>query len=226
MGTSKGYIAPTKVQWTNTKRAVTRMMNGSIDSGIGDVINSLGKALEIDHKDNSAIVNVSKLLLGFPYLANHSGINNALIEYKRSDLIGKSSKEIWDELLKEYTSNVNTFEDSIASDALTSAIRNLKIDDVDVLLKTDSVILLKELLSCYIYLSFECRYSEKIGKKKSPAETKRILEEIEKYIKSLVYDKLNLDDLLKIDFTDFDNCTYIDETLSKTYKIMQEVYGG
>ena len=59
-------------------------------------------------------------------------------------------------------------------------------------------VLLKEMLIEYIKFSFAFRYEEKILMKKAPAETKELIQKMNKYISDELHNKLCLDDLKKI----------------------------
>ena len=47
MGTSKGYIPPTRIQWTNAKRAVTKMLNDRDASSTAKATSRFATAMSI-----------------------------------------------------------------------------------------------------------------------------------------------------------------------------------
>ena len=48
MGTSKGYISPTRVQWKNAKRAVNDMIKNSSSSTISKAASRFATAMKSD----------------------------------------------------------------------------------------------------------------------------------------------------------------------------------
>lgn len=74
------------------------------------------------------------------------GLEHSLVNFGRSDLIGKSSDEILQELLYQFTNDSASIEDSLAADSLSQALENLQIDSVEQLGSVDLDILLKEMV--------------------------------------------------------------------------------
>ena len=117
MGTSKGYIAPTRIEWSNSKKAVTQMLhNRNIDS-FTKVASKFATAMKTDTNNKSIFSKAASGILGFSKNISDYGLNYALNQINRSDLIGKSSSEIWNELFNEYTNNSSTAEEALAADA-------------------------------------------------------------------------------------------------------------
>lgn len=224
MGTSKGYIAPTRIEWSNSKRAVTQMLrDGSTDS-VTKAASKFATAMKTDTVDGNVFSKAVSGILGLSRNISDHGLNHALNQINRPDLIGKSSSEIWSELFDEYTNNSATVEDSLAADALSKSLSNLDIEDPEQLGDISQEFLLKELLSNFISINFDFRYAEKIAKGRTPAEAHRIMKEMQDYIRSVTYEKLNLDDIGTVDFTKLSSSQYIDKALKKAYSTFEDLY--
>ena len=224
MGTSKGYIPPTRIQWTNAKRAVTQMLNNRDASSIARAASRFSTAMKADSVPNGSFSKAATGMLGLSRAISGSGTMNALNLIGRQDLIGKSSEEIWNELLHEYTNNGSTSEDALAADALSKTLENLQIEDLDQLGNVQQDVLLIEMLVNFISINFEYRYSEKIGKDRSPVEAAKIIKDIQDYIRSNLYETLKLSDINNVDFLDISNSQYVDKALKDAYSIFENIY--
>lgn len=224
MGTSKGYIAPTRIEWSNSKRAVTQMLrDGSTDS-VTKVASKFATAMKTDTVDGSVFSKAVSGILGLSRNISDHGLNHALNQINRPDLIGKSSSEVWSELFDEYTNNSATAEDALAADALSKSLSNLDIEDPEQLGDISQEVLLKELLSNFISINFDFRYAEKIAKGRTPAEAHRIMKEMQDYIRSVIYERLNIDDIGAVDFTKLSSSQYIDKALKEAYSTFEDLY--
>lgn len=224
MGTSKGYIAPTRIEWSNSKRAVTQMLrDGSTDS-VTKAASKFTNAMKTDAVDGSVFSKAVSGILGLSRNISSHGLDYALNQINRPDLIGKSSSEIWNELFNEYTHNSATAEDALAADALSKSLSNLDIEDPEQLGNISQEVLLKELLSNFISINFDFRYFEKIAKGRTPAEAHRIMKEMQDYIRSVTYEKLIIDDIKEVDFTQLSSSKYIDKVLKEAYSTFENLY--
>ena len=224
MGTSKGYIPPTRIQWTNAKRAVTQMLSNRDASSTAKAVSRFATAMKADATPNTTFSKAVTGILGLSKAIAGSGSTNALNQIGRQDLIGKSSEEIWNELLHEYTNNGSTAEDALAADALSKTLENLNIKDLEQLGNVQQDVLLIEMLVNFISINFEYRYSEKIGKARSPIEATKIIKEIQDYIRSNLYETLKLSDINNVDFLDISNSQYVDKVLKDAYSIFENIY--
>lgn len=224
MGTSKGYIAPTRIDWSNSKRAVTQMLRDGSTASFTKAASKFATAMKTDTANGSVFSKAVSGILGLSRNINDHGLNHALNQINRPDLIGKSSSEIWSELFNEYTNNSATVEDSLATDALSKSLSNLDIEDLEQLGDISQEVLLKELLSNFISINFDFRYAEKIAKDRTPAEAHRIMKEMQDYIRSVIYERLNIDDIGSVDFTKLSNSQYIDKALKEAYSIFEDLY--
>lgn len=229
MGTSKGYIPPTRIQWTNAKRAITQMLKDCDTSLTVKVVSRFASAMKADTTTMGAtstgtFSKAAAGLLGLSKTIASSGVAGALNQINRQDLIGKSSEEIWNELLHEYTNGGSTAEDALAADALSKTLENLEIQEVDQLGQVSQDVILIELLINFISINFEYRFSERIGKDRSPVETSKIIKEIQDYIRSNLYENVKLSDINSVDFCDLSNSQYIDRVLVDAYSIFEKLY--
>lgn len=224
MGTSKGYITPTNIHWTNTKREITQYLNNNSDDGIPKIVRKFTKAMREEHISGSSFTRATFAFLGLYKNIQDYGIEYALTQINRNDLIDKTSEEIWSKLFEEFTNNGATIEDSLAADALSKALSNLNIIEPEEIINIKQDILLKEILACFIIINFEFRYAEKIDKKKSPAQARKILDEIGDYITSIIHEKLDLKAIEGIDFNNIDNCSYVDKIINDTYTLVENIY--
>ena len=76
----------------------------------------------------------------------------------------------------------------------------------------------------FISINFEYRFSERIGKDRSPVETSKIIKEIQDYIRSNLYENVKLSDINSVDFCDLSNSQYIDRALVDAYSIFEKLY--
>lgn len=224
MGTSKGYIPPTRIQWTNAKRAVTQMLSSHDTSSTAKAVSRFATAMKADAAPNTSFSKAATGIFGLSKAIAGSGSSNALNQIGRQDLIGKSSEEIWNELLHEYTNNGSTAEDALAADALSKTLENLNIKDLEQLGDVQQDVLLLEMLINFISINFEYRFSEKIGKDRSPIEASRIIKEIQDYIRSNLYETLKLSDINDVNFLELSNSQYVDSALIDAYSIFENLY--
>lgn len=224
MGTSKGYIPPTRIQWTNAKRAVTKMLNDRDASSTAKATSRFATAMKADASPTSTFSKAAAGLLGLSKAISGSGTANALNQINRQDLIGKSSEEIWNDLLHEYTNGGASAEDQLAADALSKTLENLKILDLEQLGQVQQDVLLLEMLINFVSINFEYRFAEKIGKDRPPIEASRIIKEIQDYIRSNLYENLKISDINAVDFFDLSSSQYVDNALTDAYSIFEKLY--
>ncbi|WP_195971627.1 hypothetical protein [Enterococcus gallinarum] len=224
MGTSKGYIAPTRIEWSQAKRAVSQMLRDGDSSSLKKAASKFSTAMKSDAAYGKTFSNAATGILSLSKNISSYGLNYALEQINRSDLIGKPSEEIWNELLNQYTSDGATVEDSLAADALSKALENLQVNDLDQLGNVPQENLLKEMLIEFIAISFDFRFAEKIGKGRLPAETQRILKDMQDYIRSNLYEELNLETIRNADFSDLSNNKYVSTALTEAFSIFEELF--
>lgn len=225
MGTSKGYITPTTIHWKQAKLAVNSYVNNRDESSRVVAASKFARAMHRDIASSTAFVNSAGKFLNFAKAISRSGLNNALHKFNRSDLIGKTSEEIFNELLNEFTNQGSTSEDYLSAGAISSALKELNISEIEELKDIAPDVLLKEMLIEYIKLSFAFRYQEKIETKKSPAQAKQIILEMNKYISTKLHDELELQDLKNTDFNEMQTSQIVKSALEDAYQVFEMFYG-
>lgn len=224
MGTSKGYIAPTRIEWSRTKSAVTEMSKNLNSSSIANATSKYASAMKTDGFQGSTFIHGAAGILGFAKSVANYGLEESLRNIGREDLLGKSSDVIWNELLHYYTNNGSTKEDALAIDALSLSLKNLNVDDFDKLEEMSMDVLLKEMLVNFVELNFEFRFAEKIGKDRNPDETTHILNSVKGYIRSNLYEQLTIKDIVNIDFGSLSGDQYVENSLIDAYTLFQTLY--
>ena len=225
MGTSKGYIPPTTVHWTQAKRAVSGYIKNSDAGAKENAASKFAGAMRHDMTTSREFSSAVGNILSFAKAVSQGGINNALRDFNRSDLIGKTAEEIFNELINEFTHNGSTTEDYLSAEAISSALKELNIVDMEQLKEFTPDILLKEMLIEYIKFSFAFRYEEKILMKKTPAETKELIQKMNKYISDELHSKLSLEDLKNVDFNHMHSSNIVAKALEDAYQVFETFYG-
>lgn len=224
MGTSKGYIAPTTIVWSKTKRAVTELIKETNGNNIAKVSSRFGTAMKTDGFSNNAMPKAVANLINFSRVMQKDGLDFALNQYRKANLIGKSSTEIFDELLILFCNNGSTKEDAIALDALSMAMQDLHIDTLEELIEISEVSLLKEVISNYVVLNFELCFYEKICITKSPKEAKQILDEVREYMRGVISEELNISKLEELNYSNLAQEQYIRDLCRDTYTLFEDLY--
>ena len=129
MGTSKGYIPPTKPEWSNAKRAVSGFLRNRDSDSRANAIQKFGEAMNSSAAVGStSFASAAGNVIAFAQDIRKYGLEHGLVNFGRSDLVGKSSDEILQELLYQFTNDSASIEDSLAADSLSQALENLQID--------------------------------------------------------------------------------------------------
>lgn len=224
MGTSKGYITPTKKEWTNAKRAVTQL---SKENNLNNRIKLANRyAIAMKQEMTQSQSNASKAIgkvIGLIQGIQNQGLNKTLKDLNKEYLINKSSEEILDTLLGEYSEYGNTKDNYLAMDALSIALQVLEINSIADLLKISIEDLLKEILINYVDLNFKFRYEEQIIKK-NPIQAEKIMKDMSGYIDSTLREKLNVSGIQEIDFYNLDNNKIIEDKINDAYNIFKDLY--
>ena len=218
MGTSKGYIAPTTPHWSQAKRAVTSYINSGDGESRAKAASKYASAMHHDLATSEQFTKAAGSILSFAQAVSHGGINNALHEFNRNDLIGKSSDEIYNELIQDFTNYGNTTEDYLSAEAIRAALKGLNITDLGDLKDVASDVLLKEMLIEYIKFSFAFRYEEKIRMKRNP-------EKMNTYIYNELHNSLKLEDIKTMDFGHLQASEVVKRSLEDAYQVFELFYG-
>lgn len=224
MGTSKGYIPPTRREWSQTKRAVTDMLKDRNTYSIAKVLSKYATAMKADGFSDNSFIRAAASILGLSHSISVSGVDNALSDIGFENLLEKPSDEILNSLLLYYTDNGALVEEDLAIDAISLTLKNLHINEIEKLGEISQEVILKEMLINYIELNFSFRYSERIGKDRPPEEKDSIIKSIQGYIRSSLYENLSFDNLGLIDFTNLNSSQYIENALTEVFSIFEELY--
>ena len=125
MGTSKGYISPTTIEWSKTKRAVTSLIDKPTKENIKKSVAKFSEAMKKDRVADKIFTKAVAQIINLSRNIKTNGIDNSLKALGRNDLIGKDNEEIFNDLLYYFTDNGASIEDSLAIDALSKALNNL-----------------------------------------------------------------------------------------------------
>ncbi len=224
MGTSKGYITPTKKEWTDAKRAATQLSKENNLNNRIKLANRYAMAMkqEMTQSQSNASKAIGKVI-GLIQGIQNQGLNKTLKDLNKEYLINKSSEEILDNLLGEYSEYGNTKDNYLAMDALSIALKVFEINSIEDLLKISIEDLLKEILINYVDLNFKFRYEEQIIKK-NPIQAEKIIIDMSGYIDSTLREKLNVSGIQEIDFYNLDNNKIIEEKINDAYNIFKDLY--
>ena len=226
MGTSKGYIAPTTVKWAQAKRAVSTYLKDNDSNSRTNAVGRFAEAMRdnVSSGMSSSFQSSATKLLGFAQSVASGGLNNALQDIGREDLIGKSTDEIWSELMHDFTNAGASTEDALAADALSSALDNLQIDELTQLGALSPEVLLKEFLTEYIISFFDFTFEERISKGITPQEKEARLEDIHNYIKNSLDTDLNLEQIKTVDFSHLEGAKVVQSALDDALSVFIRYY--
>lgn len=225
MGTSKGYIPPTTPPWSQAKRAITSFGNNRDYSSKAKAASKYASAMKSDMYSGGSFQSAAAGVLGFAQKVASNGLNEALKEYNREDLIGKPSDVVWLELLHDFTNAGATTEDNLAADALSQALENLNVEDISQIGNIPTDILLKEMLKEYIKAHFDFCYEEKISKGRSPAQTADIIRDMHEYIENTLDGDLDLSTLSTVDFSRISASEIVKDALRDAFSVFERYYG-
>ena len=217
MGTSKGYIPPTKPEWSNAKRAVSGFLRNRDSDSRANAIQKFGEAMNSSAAVGStSFASAAGNVIALAQDIRKYGLEHGLVNFGRSDLVGKSSDEILQELLYQFTNDSASIEDSL---------ENLQIDSVEQLGSVDLDILLKELVTSFVLISFDLNFDEKIGKGRTSSEKFEILNEMHSYIADELHASLHSTELEQIDLGNISAASIVQRTLKEAYDVCVRFYG-
>lgn len=224
MGTSKGYIAPTTIEWAQAKRAVTSLIKELSHDNISKASSKYAGAMKSDGFAKSTMPKAVSGILGLSRNIRINGIEYALNKLNKNYLLNKSNEEIFNELLLYFTNNGSSKEDSLALDALSLSMKNLEILDLEDLGNINEEEFLKEVLSTFVELNFEFRFYEKISKSKKVKEVQAIINEMKGYLRGTIYEELTFEKISEINFEDLSGEQYIIELCNDALTLFEDLY--
>lgn len=224
MGTSKGYISPTRPEWSTAKRAVSDFLRNRDSDSRDKAVAKYAEAMRING-NSAAFSSAAGNILSFARGIAGNGLDNTLIEFGREDLVGKSPDEILSSLLDMFTNGGSTLDESIAYSALSRAFENLGIENPEDLGNTNINDLLREMVIAFINNNFDLRYYEKINQGRTPAEVSSILKEVHGYITGTMRNELTDNQIGKMDLANLKSSDLVSAIVDDAYRIFIDFYG-
>ena len=225
MGTSKGYISPTKPEWIGTKRSVSNYLSSRSSDTRNKAIAKFSEAMQINRKSSLSFPSAAGNIIDFARSVSINGLDNTLSDFGRDDLIGKSPDEIFSSLLDMFTNSGSTLEESIAYSAISQAFDNLRIENPEDLGEISINDLLREMVIAFINNNFDLRYYEKISQGRTPVEVSSILDDIHGYITETLRKELTDDQIGKINLVNLKSSDLVSAILNEAYTIFTYLYG-
>lgn len=233
MGTSKGYIAPTRPEWSKAKRAVSTYLKNGDSESRANAVSKYAEAIRTGTAGStegtsfgssftSAVGNVITFARGVA----ENGLDKTLSQFGRNDLIGKQPGTIIHELLDQFTNHGSTIEDALASEALSVAFNNLGIESPDDLAGIDLDAFLTELIIAFVNNDFDFRFYEKVSHGRTPEDTHSILKDVHDYIDGTLRSKLTPVDIGKINLSNMDADTIVASMLDDAFTTFITFYGA
>ena len=233
MGTSKGYIAPTRLEWSNAKRSVTTYLRNMNFETKAKTVAKYAKAMYTNKVNNSkksvafssSFSSAAGNVIIFAKEVADNGLDGALNQFGRNDLIGKPPGIIINELLNQFTNHASTIDDSLSLNALSSTFNKLEIESPDDLANIDLDVFLFELIIAFVNINFDFRFYEKISCGRTPEETIYILNYVHDYIDGTLRNNLTIVDISKINLSKMDTNKIITDMLNDAFYTCMDFYG-
>lgn len=228
MGTSKSYITPTKQHWSDAKRAATQLSKQNSLPNKERLISRYATAMKKDYNEtntNTNTISAIGQLLRLSQSISNIGVEQTLKDIDKEYLLEKNPEEILNILINEYCHQGDTINNYIEMDTLSLALKELNIVTLEDLKTIPVDILLKEIIINYINQNFKFRFEEKIGKKNSPENTNRIIEEMGMLMRNKLIEELDISQIKNIDFSNLENDKLIQEKIIEAYDILRKLYG-
>lgn len=225
MGTSKGYISPTRIPWRKAKAAVTSYVNNSSGGRTpGRAVSEYAAAKVADASNYSVIGNG---LAGAARIIGAAGIGNLndyLRHINREELIGKDAEELFSSILSQNAEEGNSAETQLLLDTIPQVLENLSIVNPDDLGKLNPQDFMAEFLGEFICNDFDRCFDEQIRRHVLPREYDRISEELHGYIKNTIYESKN--NLLREigSFDKLENSDIVRGCIADAYQLFIDVY--
>ena len=224
MGTSKGYILPTKKNWSDAKRAATQLSKENNLNNRIKLASKYANAMKEEgiRSSSGATKSIAKII-GLSQSVANKGVEQTLRDFDKEYLLDKTPEEALDVLLSEYSEDGNTKDNYLAIEALSIALKELEINTIEDLGHISIENLLKEILINFIDLNFKFRFEEQISKK-SPSKANEIMNSMSGYIKNKLRDEFNTSNIENIDFNNLNNNRIIEDKIVEAYDIFRQVY--
>ena len=232
MGTSKGYIAPTRPEWSSAKRAVSTYLKNRDSESRANAVAKYAEAMRASGAGSnggpgysSSFSAAAGHVLSFAQGVAEHGLDNTLKQFGREDLIGKPFETVIHELLDQFTNHKATIEDALSSEALSAAFDVLKIESPDDMANIPLDIFLKEFIIAFVNNNFDFRFYEKVSRDRTPEDTNSVLKDVHDYIDGVLRGKLNSEEIGKIDLARMGNDAIINAVLDDAFSTCITFYG-
>lgn len=224
MGTSKGYIPPTTIPWKNAKRAITAFRNEPLSSdrmqnAIGHYANARAGNGAGGRSAARAVNGISGILGAF----KSGSVNSYLAEINRPDLIGKSSKEIFDTLLYQFTNNGSSPVDRVLLFSIANVLDTLGIVTDEDFTNISPEEFLIDFLAEFVCNDFDRCFEEQLRKDVLPSEYDSTQENIHGYIRNTIF---SMRDELKaqaLDFAKLQDTKLVRSVVDKAYRLFSDL---
>lgn len=228
MGTSKGYISPTRPEWSKAKRAVTTYSKNQDSISRAKAVSAYAEAVRTSRENrtgpSSSFASAAGNVLFFVTGISNNGVNETLHQFGRDDLIGKPPEMILNEMINQFTNNGSTVEDSLALAALSFALTELDIESTQDLVNMDLDKFLLEVIIAFINHVFDFNFCERISKGRSPEETQKILLDVHGYIDGTLRNTLTPVSIGTIDLSNMNKSSIVSSMLNDAFSICANIY--
>jgi hypothetical protein len=240
MGTSKGYEAPTTPQWSELKRAVTKLSGKESISpnDIGRVLNRLINALggakgissgQFDRTVGASAVNAGRNLSSFIKSVSSQGFEKTLEETGLQHLRDQKAGDIIFSLLDELCGDGSSIDEVDARNAMYD-LENELLEGTDSYEQVSNILnaelklesldkILFSYFGYYLYHIFERIFHERIFQRKGETELHKIMPQIKTYIKKeLKYQTAEIE-ISKVDWQTKEGQEIIESVLHQTLSV-------
>lgn len=229
MGTSKGYIPPKNPHWKQAKGAITRMLSGSYSSeSAKKAIARFAEAYSSTHLANSRVGVVAGGVLNFLDLVNTYGVKEAAERLGIDNLLDKHGNELYKGIIDYFARNFESTDMQIIRESLSEALKELEINSFDDFKNITSEEFLITFIINFAIKSFEACFSEKIlSNLKTANDYDRIIDDISVIIENRIMTDVQINNILKMDYTSEQGQAYIMTICSdcfKSLKLMEDSY--
>ena len=226
MGTSKGYIAPSTPHWSRTKRSVTSYLSDSSDTKKKDVVTKYSDAMNSSDFFSGQIAHAFSRFAVFVLSYQSKGINVALQEVEREDILEKPPVEALNELMLNFTNEGATIDDAIALDCLSEALIVLEVHSFNDLSAIDINRVIKELVCQFAKHKFAQLFDKQIRHKlPNVEEANAKISEIQEYIYYTMDQRLTPEILSSINPNNLADESIVQEIMKKGFDLLKEFYG-
>ena len=229
MGTSKGYITPTKPEWSAAKRAISTYLRNRDTESRTNAVSKYAKAVlagGTNSIDSSSSVSIAVgRIIAFTRGVAGNGLDSTLRQFGREDLIGKPPETIINELVDEFTNHSSTVDDSLALAAISTAFEVLKVNSPEDLADINLNAFLVEMIIAYVNNDFDFKFYEKISQGRTPETTHGILTDIHGYIDGTLRLTLKSIDIYSVDLKRMSANEFVADMLNDAYNVFISING-